>query len=240
MGKLVIPSEYQGLPAVTAEQMKEIDRRAQSEFGISSLTLMENAGRLAAEEVVRFLESRFPSPHARRMAVACGRGNNGGDGLVAARYLKEKGIPVKVFIAAAKTDSGYGPEVRENLDRLQTAGVSAEVVEKDLGPFQAACGEAVCLLDALLGTGSSGKPAGTAHKMIQVMMKSKKPIVALDVPSGLHPDTGYHSGVFITAALTLTLGFPKRGLLASHVQKNVGELKVLDIGFPRKLWPNPL
>jgi NAD(P)H-hydrate epimerase len=89
-------------------------------------------------------------------------------------------------------------------------------------------------LDGLLGTGSSGKPAGTVHRVIQAMTKSKKPVLAIDLPSGIHPDTGYHSGVFVTAAVTLALGLAKRGLVAPHARKYVGELKVLDIGFPRE------
>ena len=67
------------------------------------------------------------------------------------------------------------------------------------------------------------------------MTRSGKPVVAIDLPSGVHPDTGYHSGVFVTAALTLTIGLPKRGLVTAHARRCVGELKVLDIGFPKDL-----
>ena len=67
------------------------------------------------------------------------------------------------------------------------------------------------------------------------MRAAGKPIIAIDLPTGLHPDTGHHSGVFVTAALTLTLALPKRGLLASHAQKNVGQLKVVDLGYPPQL-----
>ena len=90
-------------------------------------------------------------------------------------------------------------------------------------------------MDALLGTGSSGKPAGAIHHMIAELNKAKKPVVAVDVPTGLHPDTGYHSGAYVTADLTLTLGLPKRGLLAAHAKPCVGTLKVLDIGYPAEL-----
>ena len=90
-------------------------------------------------------------------------------------------------------------------------------------------------LDALLGTGSTGKPAGAIKDMIQALTRSKKPVFAVDIPSGVDPDTGYHSGAFVTAAVTLTLGFPKKGLLAAHAKRNVGELRVLDIGYPEEL-----
>ena len=91
------------------------------------------------------------------------------------------------------------------------------------------------ILDGLLGTGASGKPTGVLHKVIQAVTRSKKPVIAIDLPSGIQPDTGYHSGVYVTAALTLTLGLPKRGLITPHARKYVGELKVLDIGFPKEL-----
>ncbi|OGR93786.1 MAG: hypothetical protein A2V88_05180 [Elusimicrobia bacterium RBG_16_66_12] len=91
------------------------------------------------------------------------------------------------------------------------------------------------MLDALLGTGSSGKPAGAIHHMISEINKAKKPVVAVDIPTGLHPDTGYHSGAYVAADLTLTLGLPKKGLLAPHAKPCVGTLKVLDIGYPSQL-----
>ena len=78
----------------------------------------------------------------------------------------------------------------------------------------------------------TGKPAGAIHHMIREMTASKKPVVAVDIPSGIHPDTGYHSGVFVVAELTLALGLPKRGLLTPHAKPAVGVLKVLDIGYP--------
>lgn len=90
-------------------------------------------------------------------------------------------------------------------------------------------------MDALLGTGSSGKPAGAVHKMIQAITRSGKPVVAVDVPSGLDPSSGHHSGAVVAAAVTCALGLPKRGLLAAPAKRYVGELKVLDIGFPPEL-----
>jgi NAD(P)H-hydrate epimerase len=120
------------------------------------------------------------------------------------------------------------------LEKAKAAGVKAVSAGPEAGLAQAlACAHVV--LDALLGTGSSGKPAGAIHHMIQEINRSKKPVLAVDIPSGVHPDTGYHSGVFITAAQTLTLGLPKRGLMAPHAKRNVGELKVLDIGYPPAL-----
>ena len=235
MAKLLIPDVHEGLPVVTAAQMQALDRRAAAEFGLTVLALMENAGKGVADGVLEWLESRGQRPAESRLVVVCGRGNNGGDGLVAARYLKASCASVQAFLAAAKEGRPYAAEVQENLDRAKAEDVPVTILDRDLAALDAALEQASAVLDALLGTGSTGKPAGTVHKMIQSVTRSKKPVVALDVPSGIDPDTGYHSGAFITAALTLTLALPKRGLLATHAQRNVGTLKVVDIGFPKEL-----
>jgi NAD(P)H-hydrate epimerase len=229
-----LPEVLDGLPVVTADRMRALDHRATSQFGMTVLDLMENAGKAAAAETESFLAGAS----GKSVVVCCGRGANGGDGLVAARHLKEKGAAVSVFICPPKKEGGkvqgYSAEVQANLDRAKAAGVSVVEAGAESGLAAALAGAAV-VLDALLGTGSAGKPAGAIHHMIQEITKSKKPVLALDIPSGIHPDTGYHSGVFITAVRTLTLGLPKRGLVAPHAKRFVGELKVLDIGYPPEL-----
>ncbi|OGS05571.1 MAG: hypothetical protein A3G41_04360 [Elusimicrobia bacterium RIFCSPLOWO2_12_FULL_59_9] len=262
MSKVPLATEFQGFRVVTAAQMQEIDRRASAEHGISAEALMENAGRAIAQETLSYLESALrKAPAGCFVLVACGRGNNGGDGLAAARHLKEKGVPVQAWIAAPKRDlprrggqpaappahpgpgssatgatsGGYGELVRLNLERARQAGVEVLTADEDLERMAAECLRASVLIDALLGTGSQGKPLGTVQKMIQAMMKSKRPILAVDIPSGINADTGYHSGVFIQAAWTFTLGLPKAGLMATHAKRYVGELKVIDIGFPKQL-----
>lgn len=248
MPKAPIPEVFEGLPVVTAEAMKELDRVATQEYGLPVVELMENAGRAVARETLSFLRRCLGREAAQaRIVVCCGRGANGGDGLVAARHLREAGAQVAVFLCPPRKEGPagggeYPQAVRVNLDRARAAGVPVTRAGPDSGLPQALA-QADLVLDALLGTGSSGKPAGAAHHVIQEVTRSKKPVLAVDIPSGLHPDTGYHSGVFITAAATLSLGLPKRGLLAPHALKNVGELKVLDIGFPpellRRLAPIP-
>ncbi|MBI5244001.1 MAG: NAD(P)H-hydrate epimerase [Elusimicrobia bacterium] len=231
--KIPIPEEYQGLPVVTAAEMQSIDRRAIEGFGISALDLMENAGRGVARETAAYVEGRLSKKVAETLiTVCCGRGNNGGDGLVAARFLKEMGGEVMVFIAPPKREGSYSQEVQTNLTAAASAGVSVHQASEELVELDVRLRSSALLIDALLGTGASGKPAGLARKIIQRMMKAAKPIVAIDIPSGLNPDTGYHSGVVVPAVLTCTLGLPKRGLLAQAAQRYVGELKVIDIGFP--------
>lgn len=216
--------------------MRDVDRRACAKPGLSPSILMENAGKAVAGETASFLKEKLgKDPASSRVIVLCGRGANGGDGLVAARYLKESGADVEAVLCPPKRQADgketYPELVMEKLQKAKAAGVVAR--DFDAGALDLSGADA--LLDALLGTGSSGKPAGPVRDMIQAVTRSKKPVLAVDIPSGLNPDTGHHTGVYITAAATYTLGFPKRGLLAVHARKYVGELKILDIGYPRNL-----
>jgi NAD(P)H-hydrate epimerase len=233
--KQAIPDDWRGLMVVTAERMREIDRLAVERYDIPALALMETAGRLVAEETAALLAARGGTLAESLVTVCCGRGNNGGDGLVAARYLKEAGAEVMAFLAPPKRDGRYSPEVQENLRRANAAAVSVHQASEEVVELDVRLRSSAVVVDALLGTGASGKPAGPVHKMIQRINKAGKPVVAVDIPSGLHPDTGHHSGVVVEATLTLALGLPKKGLLAVHAQRYVGELKVLDIGFPKEL-----
>jgi len=239
MPKEPIPAVFQGLPVLSAAAMRELDRRAVEKFNLPVLDLMENAGKAAAAETSKYLKTKLGKElSSATIAVCCGRGANGGDGLAAARYLKQGGAKVSVFICAPRKEgikAGEYPEpVRVNLERAKAAGVKVAEAGPQSG-LEEGLAQADVVLDALLGTGSSGKPAGAIHHMIQAVTKSRKPVLAIDIPSGINPDTGYHSGVYVTAAATLTLGFAKSGLLAAHAKKYVGELLVLDIGYPAQL-----
>jgi NAD(P)H-hydrate epimerase len=236
MSKIPQIKEYGGLPVVTAEKMKYLDTKASSEYGIPDHRLMENAGRAIAEETLRIAKNALGSPvDGLRVAVCSGRGNNGGDGLVAARYLKGAGAVVRVFILAPKA-AGYGELVVRNIQKAKDAGVNVSLVgAEDMERLAAEFGSSDILLDALLGISAVGKPTGPVRRVIQLMNKSGKPVIAVDIPSGLSPDTGHHSGVFVIAKHTLTLGFAKTGLMAIHARPNTGEIKVLDIGYPAAL-----
>ncbi|MHB2026020.1 MAG: NAD(P)H-hydrate epimerase [Elusimicrobiota bacterium] len=238
MTKTAPPEIYAGLPVATAATMREIDRIAEEKFGLPAATLMENAGREIARETVYFLKNISGAKLPGRVAAFCGRGFNGGDGLCAARFLKQAGLDVVVFICPPKKDGNrpgrYPQLIEEKLSQAQSVGI--DVAQWPPSPESSARLKlADAALDALLGTGSSGKPAGDVREMIQAQARLKKPIIAADVPSGIHPDTGYHSGVYVTAALTLALGFAKRGILAPHAAQYAGEIKVLDIGYPTEL-----
>ena len=231
-----IPEVWEGLPVVGAEEMRALDLAATEKHGLKALDLMENAGKAVAAECAALLLEKGLSLKQAKLVVCCGRGANGGDGLVAARYLVEGGATVGAFLCPPKNDGmGKYPElVRVNLERAKAAGVTITPAGpgSELNKALAWCHLAI---DALLGTGATGKPAGAIHHMIRELTQAKKPVVAVDIPSGIHPDTGYHSGVFVTAELTLALGLAKRGLLAPHAKASVGVLKVLDIGYPAAL-----
>jgi hydroxyethylthiazole kinase-like uncharacterized protein yjeF len=231
-----IPDTYEGYRVVTPEQMREIDRRAIDEKGIPSLDLMESAGKVVAEEAALMLEDQGLKDFKDAMVtVCCGRGNNGGDGLVAARYLKSKGAEVMVFIATPKRDGGYTPEVQENLKRAAAAGVSVHQTSEELVELDVRLRSSALLIDALLGTGASGRALGPMAKMIQRMNRADKKVLSVDIPSGLDGTTGHHSGPVIEADVTCTLGLPKSGLLAGPAKRYVGRIKVCDIGFPKEL-----
>lgn len=236
MSKIPQIKEFDGLPVVTAEKMKYLDRKATLEHGIPSLQLMENAGRAVAAETLKFAaEELGKGPAGLKVVICCGRGNNGGDGLVAARWLAQAGAQVRTFILPPK-DSGYTELVVKNLQAAKEAGLQVAMTAKeDLDSLAAEFAAADVLLDALLGVSAVGKPTGPVHRVIQLMNKSGRPIIAVDLPSGLSPDTGHHSGVFVIARLTLTLGFAKAGLMAAHALPNTGKIKVLSIGYPQAL-----
>src|SRR5262249_7828821 len=137
----------------------EIDRRAIKEFGIPALELMENAGKGVAEETLGFIQGSLNrKPSETKVLVCCGRGNNGGDGLVAGRYLKNKGCPAS-FVIIPQKSRGYGPEAGENLRKAREAGV-LEYPWRSGSELNRYFAGADLLIDAVLGTGSSGEPAG--------------------------------------------------------------------------------
>jgi NAD(P)H-hydrate epimerase len=234
--KETIPDVWEGLPVVGAAAMRALDLAATEKHGLKALDLMENAGKAVAAECAAFLAGKGVELPQARVVVVCGRGANGGDGLVAARHLAAGGATVAAFMCPPKNDGGgkYPELVAVNLAKAESAGVTITAAGPGSGLAKALDWSHVAI-DALLGTGSNGKPAGAVHHMIRELTLAPKPVIAVDIPSGIHPDTGYHSGVYVVAELTLALGLPKRGLLAAHAKPQVGVLKVLDIGYPPAL-----
>jgi hydroxyethylthiazole kinase-like uncharacterized protein yjeF len=212
----------------TAAEMRALDRLAIDTYGIPGVVLMENAG----AQVARILWQEFPALQTRRVAVLCGRGNNGGDGFVIARYLHSMGAPVRVFVIGDPED--VRGEARTHLEMLTRVGVNFQAVStpESIQAVGARLADYDILIDALLGTGLKAAVSGMFQQIIAAMNASGRPIVSVDIPSGLSADVGTLVGEYVRATLTVTMALPKRGLLLHPAAEHVGRLAVVDIGFP--------
>ena len=215
----------------TAAEMRELDRLAVEAYGIPGVVLMENAG----AQVARILWQEYSDLQARRVAVLCGRGNNGGDGFVIARYLHASGVSVHVFIMGEI--GGIHGDAGAHLEMLQRVGVAPEVVPNSATAqtVGARLANYHILIDALLGTGLKAEVSGVFQQIIAAMNTSRRTVVAVDIPSGLSADVGTLLGEHVRADLTITMALPKRGLLLYPAAEHVGRLVVVDIGFPAKV-----
>lgn len=215
---------------VSSEQMREIERRAAEEAGLPTLVLMEHAGRAVAQVTWRLLRERGGD----QVAVVCGKGNNGGDGLCAARHLANAGLRVRVYLLAR--DQDLQGDAATNLRALRSAEVEVDNVVGAVDTAVRAVGHSAdVVVDAIFGTGFRGPAVGLAARAIEAVNDSRVPVVAVDVPSGLDADTGRVEGPCVRAHVTVTMGLPKVGLLVYPGAAYSGEIVVADLGIPRKL-----
>jgi NAD(P)H-hydrate epimerase len=217
------------MKVVTAAQMREVDRRTIA-MGIPGAVLMENAG----GRVVEFLESRFAPLDDQRIVVFCGKGNNGGDGMVVARHLFTRYRPQGLQVVLVGSPDEMKGEAAANYIRLVECGCPfvRELPEEP--------GGVTLVIDALLGTGLSGPARGEmldAIRRINTGFPGAK-IVAVDIPSGLASDTGRRLGESVRADHTVTFTAPKVGQVLPPNCEQAGELLVRDIGSPRELFEN--
>lgn len=204
------------VPSATAAQMADVDRIASAELGVPLELLMENASHQIAIAARLFLGGV-----ARKKIVAlAGSGNNGGDALGALRHLGGWGATVSAVLSGPT--ERLRPLARRQHDILANLGVRLD----------AATEEADLLIDGLLGYSVAGPARDAVSDLIRAANVSRLPILAVDVPSGMHPDTGEPLGVTIRAALTVTLALPKRGLMTTRSRALVGDLLLADIGIP--------
>ncbi len=200
--------------------MREIDRAAAADYGISPLQLMEVAG-LATTRVARKL---IGAPlTGRRVSILAGPGNNGADGLVAGRRLAG-------WMAEVTVLTSYRLEEARGLSATQLRAATAAGVR--VRRWGGKIPGAELLIDALLGFGAGGAPRGTVAEMIDAAGETGTPVLALDTPSGLDAYTGSVPGACIIAAGTVTLALPKSGLLVPSARHHVGRLYLADIGIP--------
>jgi NAD(P)H-hydrate epimerase len=213
---------------LTRSQVREVDRRAVAEYGMSGLVLMENAGRGCAD-VLRRLGCAGP------VAVVCGKGNNAGDGFVIARHLDLRRIDVKVLLLAAPSElhgdaaTNYAILARCNLPLIDRSG------QFDPAAFEADLAGAEWIVDALLGTGASGPPRPPWDEAIRRINRQSGRKLAVDLPSGLDCDTGLAAEPTIRADHTCTFVDRKVGFDNPAAAVYLGQVHVLDIGAPRRL-----
>jgi NAD(P)H-hydrate epimerase len=210
------------------QQVRRVDQRAIEEYGISGLVLMENAGR----GVVDTLEQLGI---AGPVVIACGKGNNAGDGFVIARHLDLRAYPVRVLLWADPADLRGDAAVNYRI--LEKMGLA--VLRVDQGPEAARVAEyladAAWIVDALLGTGAQGEPRPPMDTAIDQLNAARAPKLAVDLPSGLDCDTGQAALHTVVAKHTCTFVAPKPGFFAPGADRYTGQLHVLDIGAPRRL-----
>jgi len=215
-------------PVLSAQQMRAFDRRASDVLGVPSLELMENAGLGASERILSLLtELGGTSP---RVVVVAGAGNNGGDGFVVARRLVAAGVQSDTFLAVPVAK--LSGDALANYRALTEAGASVTELADDTEPLAAALQSASVVVDALFGTGLDRDIVGFLARVIECVNAAHCCKVALDLPSGLHADSGRVLGVAVKADYTVTFAHPKLGLCTPRGSAYAGEVEVADIVEP--------
>jgi len=196
---------------LSSKQIYQIDKLATEKYLIPSMILMENAGRLSSEFIKNFAKRK----KFKKIIVFCGPGKNGGDGFVCARYLYIWQFDIKVITFVDKTK--YQGDVLQNYEILNRLNVKIEV-------------------DAIFGIGLGRPVDGEYAKAIELINKSNKIVFSIDIPSGLHSDTGEILGKAVKANYTLSMGFLKLAFMNKTAKKLCGKIVLIDIGYPHKLF----
>jgi len=218
------------MKVVDAVTMRAMDGRAISDYAMKGIQLMENAGRAVAEAVLDELADMDCGP--KRVAIICGKGNNGGDGFVTARHLVNAGVEVRLYCLARLSE--YKGDSRVNMRCWQKMGggirgiFSGDDIKKAVSPLR----HAGIIVDALLGTGITGGARCLYGEAIELINTMKARVISIDVPSGLNASTGAVSGPVVRADITVTMALPKLGFFLTPGADFTGEVEVADIGMP--------
>ncbi len=212
---------------VTSSQMRNIDKKTIGGIGIPGLELMEKAGQgvaLAAKEMLGEVKNK-------KVVIFCGRGNNGGDGFVVGRYLSEWGADIQFYPTAKKEE--VSGDAKTNLKKAEKMGLPiTEVLKKEKIPSKI---EADLIVDALFGTGFSGEITDFTKDVVEMINSSGIRVISVDIPSGLHADTGQFTGACIKAERTVTMALPKIGHFFFPGREMSGKVSVVDIGVPEQV-----
>ncbi len=211
---------------LTRAQTRAFDQRAIAEFGIPALVLMENAGR-GTVDVLQSLGVRGP------VVVCCGKGNNGGDGLVIARHLANRDIPALALLFAAPAE--LSPDAAAQWHIVQQLRLPARVWTGDEPQLAEELGKAEWVIDALFGTGLTGPMRPPFDRVAATINASPARVLAVDIPSGLDADTGLPMGTTVRAEHTVTFVAPKAGFQQPAAADWLGQVHVADIGVALQL-----
>jgi NAD(P)H-hydrate epimerase len=219
------------MKSLSRAEVREVDRRAIEDFGLPGIVLMENAGRNAAA----LLHALAPSA---TIAIACGKGNNAGDGFVMARHLENLGHAVRLLLAGDPAE--HRGDAATQWRVVERAGISFErLADGSPADWETSLARVDWIVDALLGTGATGAPRGaiaTAIEAINAVSRRRDVhILAVDLPSGMDCDTGLPPGACVRADATATFVARKIGFDHSAAAAWIGDVHVLDIGVPRTL-----
>lgn len=216
--------------AVSVAQMRQIDETAIHTYGIPRLLLMDRAG----QAIARIVLQQGLSP-TTPILLCCGSGYNGGDGLCAAWHLAQAGCQPRVILLGSRQRLKEEPAVYARI--LRALGIPLKELE-DLRDVDVLCAwfdEAGLIVDALLGIGLEGPVRPLSAACIRAINQARKPVVAVDIPSGLNGDTGEVQGEAVNASITVTFGLPKQGCLRGEGPAHTGDLIVDAIGIPAPL-----
>lgn len=225
----------------TVDEMRNLDRRAITEYGIPGKFLMENAGEAVyfailtefGRDSLDPLDGSGPALEGLRFTILCGGGHNGGDGFVVARKLRSCGAEVRVSILSDPSRYDEAPSL--HLEMVRKMGIPV-AVKPSLEQIEADLEWSHIIVDAMLGTGLSREVGGVYREVIEKVNAIPRPVVAVDIPSGVDGNTGRILGVAVEADLTVTFGLPKRGNLLYPGYELGGDLYVTHISFPPELW----
>jgi NAD(P)H-hydrate epimerase len=211
-------------------EVRDLDRRAIHEYGVPGVVLMENAGRGAAELLLRL------NPDRQRVLILCGPGNNGGDGFVIARHLQNAGVEIDLLLFGTveqlTPDAKVNGLVWQKSGPLWTASVGSPL---DADIRRVIDGAPGWVVDALFGTGLTRALGPPFDEVVAAVNARGRPVLAVDIPSGLDCDTGEPLGPTVRATHTATFVAPKKGFLNPKAEPWLGEVHALDIGAPKKL-----
>lgn len=224
------------LPALSVKEIREIDRAAMEEYGLPGLCLMENAA-LGATAVAREMLSGQSVTESAPVTLLVGYGNNGGDALVVARELLSAGIPARALLLGDREK--LKGDAAANADILDQADEAMQAIPGDDASLRDMLNASALIVDGIFGTGLDRAVEGVPRSVIEAVNDSARPVLALDIPSGLHGDSGEMMGVCVSADRTVTFAAPKIGFSKADGPAKCGPVTVADIGCPREIFRTP-